>query len=255
MNTALDNFAAERRTAHIRAALQVAERVRIADLAKELNVSEMTIRRDLQELEAEGVVRRVRGGAVPVGPGPVPFGERTQHQARAKGKIAAKLLRLVDQTGAIGIDASSTMLRFAAKLQGARDLTIMTNSLETFAVLQGKLGLTPILTGGQLDSRTGSLTGTIATRAAGGLLLKRLFTSAAGVDPEFGSTEACLEEAEVKRAFGAVAEEIVLAVDSTKLGTRAVARAFRWSEVALLVTELAPDDRRLDPYRQITEIL
>ncbi len=254
MNTILDNFAAERRAAHIRAALEVADRVRVVDLAKELKVSEMTIRRDLKELEAEGVARRVRGGAVPVGPGPAPFVERARHQARAKGRVAAKLLPLVAQSGAIGIDASSTLLRLAAALQGARDLTVVTNSLETFAVLQGKLGLTPILTGGQLDPRTGSLTGTIASRAAGDLLLKRLFVSAAGVDPEFGSTEACLEEADVKRAFGAVAEEIVLAVDSTKLGTRAVAQAFRWNQIAILVTELEPADRRLDPYRQLAEI-
>lgn len=254
MNTVLDNFAAERRAAHIRAMLEVADRVRVADLAKQLQVSEMTIRRDLQELEAEGVVRRVRGGAVPVGPGPAPFAERARHQARAKGRIAAKLQPLVEQTGAIGIDASSTLLRLAAALQGARDLTVVTNSLETFGTLQGKRGLTPVLTGGQLDPRTDSLTGVIASRAAGDLLLKRLFVSAAGVDPEFGSTEACLEEADVKRAFGAVAEEIVLAVDSTKLGTRAVAQAFRWNQIAILVTDLDPADRRLDPYRQVAEI-
>lgn len=251
----LENFEVGQRTAHIRAALEVSERVRVADLAKALSVSEMTIRRDLQELEADGVLRRVRGGAVPVGPSPTPFGERARTQAAAKARIAAKLMSLVEPTGAIGIDASSTMLRFAAKLQGARELTVVTNSLETFAVLQGKPGLTPILTGGQLDARTGSLTGTIATRAAADLLLKRLFVSAAGLDPEFGSTEACLEEADVKRAFGAVAEGVVLGVDSTKLGTRAVAQAFRWNQIAVLVTDLDPEDGRLDLYRQLATIL
>jgi DeoR family transcriptional regulator, fructose operon transcriptional repressor len=251
----LENFAAERRAEHISAQLEAEDRVRVADLAKQLDVSEMTIRRDLQNLEAAGVVRRVRGGAVSVGNGPVPFRERERRAAPAKARIAVKLMRLVGSTGAIGIDASSTNVRLAAAIRGARDLTVVTNSLETFAVLQGKLGVTPFLTGGQLDPRTGSLVGPLACRAAGDLLLNRLFVSAAGVDSELGSSEACLEEAEVKRSFGGVAGEIVLAVDSSKLGTRALAPAFRWEQLSLLVTELDPADKQLDPYRSVVEIV
>lgn len=246
--TSLD---AEQRAEHIRALLESVERVRVVDLARDLSVSEMTIRRDLQELEAAGFVRRVRGGAVAVGPAPARFDERARRHARAKARIATKLLPLVPQSGAIGIDASSTLVRLASALKGARDLTVITNSLETFAVLQGKRGITPVLTGGQLDPRTDSLTGPLATRAAGDLLLETLFVSAAGVDPELGSTEACLEEAEVKRAFGAVAEKIILAVDATKLGKRAVAQAFRWPQISLLVTDLEPSDRRLSPYSHV----
>ena len=250
MNT-LANLDAERRAAHIRSLLERQDRVRVGELSRELEVSEMTIRRDLQELEAAGAVRRVRGGAVAVGPLPTRFDDRARRQARSKARIAAKLMALVGDDGAIGIDASSTLVRLAASLRGGRDLTVVTNSLETFGALQGKPGLTPVLTGGQLDPRTDSLTGPIATRAAGDLLLRRLFVSAAGVDPELGSTEACLEEADVKRAFGAVAGEVVLAVDSSKLGRRAVAQAFRWPQIAMLVTELDPSDARLDPYRHV----
>jgi DeoR family fructose operon transcriptional repressor len=215
----------------------------------------MTIRRELQELEAVGVARRVRGGAVAVGTGPAPFAERHRHQAKAKSRIAAKLAELLPTTGAVGLDASSTLLRLATTLEGARELTVVTNGLETFAALQGKPGVNPIITGGRIEPQTGSLVGPVATRTASSLLLEQLFISAAAVDVAVGSSEACLPEAEVKRVFASVSGSVVLAVDSTKLGTRAMARCFEWPDISLLVTELDPPDRRLDQYRANVKIL
>jgi DeoR family fructose operon transcriptional repressor len=247
------NLATEGRLQWIRRQLDEHGQIRIADAAVQLDVSEMTIRRDLQELEAQGVARRVRGGAVAVGP--MAFADRHKSRARSKARIAAKLIDLVPATGAIGLDASSTLLRLATAIGNSRDLIVLTNGWETFHALQDKAGVTPMLTGGQLDSRTGSLVGPIAYRAAGSLLMSRLFISAAAVDVEFGPSEPCLEEAEVKRALAGVSGEVVLAVDSTKLASRSVARSMAWEDVDLLVTELEPDDSRLDDYRELAEIL
>ena len=107
-----------------------------------------------------------------------------------------------------------------------------------------------MLTGGELDSRTGSLVGPLAARAARDVMLRRLFVSAAAVDPELGSSESTLEEAEVKVALAGSAAEIVLAVTSSKLAHRAPARAFALDRVDVLVTELDPTDSRLDPFRK-----
>src|SRR5688500_9308149 len=123
--------------------------IQIADAAAQLDVSEMTIRRDLEHLEGVGVVRRVRGGAVAVGP--MPFVERHGRNAKAKARIASKLLGLVPAAGAIGLDGSSTILRLASKLESARDLTVLTHGVETFQALQGRPGISPLLTGGSLD--------------------------------------------------------------------------------------------------------
>lgn len=247
------NLATEHRLEWIRLHLDKEGQVRIADAAGQLDVSEMTIRRDLQELEAQGIARRVRGGAVAVGP--MAFADRHKSRSRAKSRIAAKLLELVPPSGAIGIDASSTLLRLASAVDNGRDLSVLTNGWETFHALQDKAGVTAILSGGALDARTGSLVGPIACRAAGSLLLTHLFISAAGVDPELGPSEPTLEEAEVKRALAAVAGEVVLAADSTKLGIRSVATSIEWAQIDLLVTELDPSDRRLDEYRDGVEIL
>lgn len=235
------------RLARVKEVVDTAGRARVTDLAADLGVSEMTIRRDLDDLAADGLVRRVRGGAVAVGP--QPFAERFARHGRAKERIAAKLLDLVGEGGAIGLDASSTLQRMAVRLGPVPDLTVVTNGLDTFTALTGRSGVTALLTGGELDDRTGSLVGPVATRAAGDLLLRRFFTSAAAVDPVQGSTEATLEDGEVKRSLAAASAEVILAVDSSKLGQRAPAATFRPEQVTLLVTELDPDDARLDPYR------
>jgi DeoR family fructose operon transcriptional repressor len=223
--------------------------VRIDGLAVEFGVSEMTIRRDLDELEALGVARRVRGGAVAVGP--EPFAERHRHNARAKARIADKLLGLIPDRGTVAFDASTTVYRLAATLEGARDLLVVTNGLDTFQSLTGKSGVGATLTGGSVEPRTGSLVGPVAVRSAEEFMFDVLVCSSAALDPELGSSEASLEEAEVKRAFSRTSRRIVLALDHSKLGTRAQARMFTIEEIDILVTDLDPTDPRLEPYGDI----
>jgi DeoR family transcriptional regulator, fructose operon transcriptional repressor len=241
------------RLEQIRARLATAGLVRVSELAGEFGVSEMTVRRDLDALGELGIAQRVRGGALALGP--QQFADRYGHQGRAKDEIVGKLLDLVGDGGAIGIDASTTLQRLAARLGAARDLTVLTNSLEALNVLSAQPGVVTLLTGGRLDPRTGSLVGPLATGAARDMLLRRLFVSATGIDPRHGITEMTLEEAEVKRAFAEVSGQIIVAVDSTKLGHRGAARSLSMEQIDILVTELPPDDARLKPYRDHCEIL
>lgn len=252
MSTA-GNLDTSERLKWLRARLEGEGTVRLAAAAAELDVSEMTIRRDLRELESLGLARRVRGGAVAVGP--VAFRERHRHRAQAKGRIAAKLAPMVPSTGAIGLDASSTLLRLASSLHGGRGLIVLTSGPETFHALQDKPGLRAILTGGELDPRSGTLTGPVACRTASSLLLSRLFVSAEAVHAGLGTSEATMEEVEVKQAMASVAAEIVLAVDSSKLDNRSVALGFGWNRIAAMVTELDPADGRLDAYRELVELV
>jgi DeoR family fructose operon transcriptional repressor len=212
----------------------------------------MTIRRDLEVLEEQGLVRRVRGGAMAMGP--QPFVERFGHQSRAKARIATKLVALVGEGGIVGIDASTTLQRLAHSIDGGQDLSVLTNGPDTFAALHQRPGVTALLTGGRLDERTGSLVGPLAARSVRDFTFRRLFISAAALDPELGTTEATLEDAEAKWAFAEVSTSIVLAIDSTKLGKRAAARCLPLDRFDVLVTELDPADERLDPYRQLVEV-
>jgi DeoR family fructose operon transcriptional repressor len=143
----------------------------------------------------------------------------------------------------------------AGRLRAARDLTVVTNGPECFAALQDNPGVTPLLTGGQLDRRTGSLVGPLATRSARDVSIDVLFVSAAAVDAAHGTFEATLEEAEVKVALADVSRRIVLAADHSKLGGEtAVARCLDLARIDVLVTDLDPGDARLVPYRRAVDV-
>lgn len=243
---------AEERLSLLAERVRAEGRLEIAAVAADLGVSEMTVRRDLAELESRGALKRVRGGALAVGP--QPFADRRRRAAKAKAAIAAKLAPMVPATGAVAFDASSTVMRAVSSLARARDLVVVTNGPDTFAAMQGGAGLRPVLTGGELEHRTGSFVGALACRAAAQVATARLFASAAAVDPSMGATETSLEEAEVKRALASSAGEVVLAVDSSKLDARSVAVSLDWTTVDVLVTELSPRDRRLAPYRGLVEV-
>lgn len=227
--------------------------VRIGELARDFGVSEMTIRRDLDELEALGLARRVRGGAIALGP--EPWEQRHQHNARAKAKISEKLIPLVPTIGTVAFDASTTIYRLAASIGNVRDLRVVTNGWDTFHSMKGTPGITALLTGGTEEPRTGSLVGPMAVRTAQSFLYDTFFGSAAALDPELGSSEAALAESEVKRAFSQTSSHIILAIDHSKLGTRAPARMFDFEQIDLLVTDLEPSDHLLDPYREMVEII
>ena len=244
--------ATERRTA-ILATLARDGAVQVDEIATTLDVSSMTVRRDFDELEAEGVLRRVRGGAVAVN-GPQPFGDRQRVNARAKRVIAGKAAALVPASGAIAVDASSTTGTVVGDLGPREGLTVATNSSDNFAAVRSTPGVNPILIGGEAERTTGSFVGMIACEGAASLLYTRFFTSATGVDPAHGSSEVSLAEVQVKHAFGEHAREIVLCVDSSKLGQTSIAHGFAFDEIAVMITELDPADARLDAYRGVVEL-
>lgn len=243
----------EERLEMVRGLISERGTVRIDELASDFGVSEMTIRRDLDELETLGVARRVRGGAVAVGP--EPFAERHRHHARAKARIGEKLVPLIPAVGTVAFDASTTVFRAAAALEQARDLIVVTNGLDAFQALQERPGIAVNLTGGSLDPRTGSLVGPFAVRMAESVLYDVFVSSTAAIDPIIGSSETTIDESEVKRAFSRSSQRIILAVDASKLGTRSQARMFDLGDIDLLVTDLDPSDERLDPYRDLVDLL
>ena len=245
---------AERRRASLVLLAQADGGVTIEQAAQRFDVSTMTIRRDLMDLEAEGLVRRVRGGAVGA-PAPRPFDERQAMRAGAKRTIARKAMALMPGSGAVALDASTTISTVAATLGPRRNLTVCTNSSETFVLLVPLGGVHPVLTGGEAELSTGSLVGPIAHQSARTMFYDIFFTSAGAFNVNDGTSEVSVLEAEIKRAFAANSHTTVLCVDSSKLGGRSLARAIDLTDISTLVTDLDPGDPRLDDYRMIAEIL
>jgi len=227
--------------------------IKITESAESMGVSAMTIRRDLLDLESEGLLRRVRGGAISV-IGPRPYDERQSVNSRAKDLIAEKALALVPRVGSVAFDASTTVGTLAARVGPRSGLVASTNCYPTYAALKGTPGVTPILIGGETEESTDTFVGPLAVQAAESLRYARFFSSASAVDASFGTTEVSLAEAQMKQSFARVSKDVVLCLDSSKLEQEATASGLALNRITVLITELAPDDARLDAFRGAVEI-
>ncbi|MDT0166861.1 DeoR/GlpR family DNA-binding transcription regulator [Actinotalea sp. AC32] len=222
--------------------------VRVADLVTTLDVSDMTIRRDISELVRRGLVTRVHGGAVDARhaahePG---FGAKRDLAAAEKRAIARAALDHVAPGSAIAISAGTTthlLAQLVAHEPALRPLTVVTNSLPAAEALHrpGDHGLTVVLTGG---TRTPSdaLVGPVATRALESLRVDVLFLGVHGFDAEAGLTTPNLLEGETDRALVAVAGQVVVLADRSKWGQVGLSRIAGLDEVDVLVTDDGLDD-------------
>ncbi|WP_207782806.1 DeoR/GlpR family DNA-binding transcription regulator [Phytoactinopolyspora limicola] len=217
--------------------------VSVAELGQTLDVSEMTIRRDLLELERTGVLRRVHGGATSVGgrayepPFRVREGQKTAH----KRGIAVAAAGLVEHGDAIALDVGSTVLMMADALTSVRQLTIVTASLRVAWSVASTHALEQtarlILTGGVVRAEEFSLTGQAASDTYRSMRLDKAFVGVGGLSPTVGATEFNLEDAEVKRTMIRSARKVIVLADATKLGRESFAHFAHVSDIDTVITD------------------
>jgi len=220
--------------------------VSVAEAAERMNVSSMTIRRDLEALEARGVLTRTHGGAVAIqgrrlevfdAVEPV-FEQRRRRQAGAKARIAIAAAALIEPNETIALDVGTSVLALAKELVGRPGLKFLTNNLSAAMTLSG--GPSPVyLLGGQLRAPEMSVIGTAATEQARSYYVDRAFIGASGVI-DAGFYDYSLEDSDVKRAFIERARQVVALCDSSKFDHRAMARICELNRIHVVVTELAP---------------
>ncbi len=236
----------------------VAERgfARVADLARELRVSEVTVRTDLAALESDGRLTRVHGGAMPRGL--VAARESSLEQsrtrlARAKQAIAAETASRVHAGESILLDVGSTTLAVAHALVARTELTdivIVTNGLAVALALEPAIPrFTVVVTGGTVRSLQHSLVNPLATTLLDDVRVDLAILGATGIDADAGVTNVNLPEAEVKRRMVASAARRVLAADSSKLGQVHLGRVASLDELDELITDNAAMEAQLEPLR------
>lgn len=232
----------ENRSAEILKEIEARGSVSVVDLARWLAVSEMTIRRDLTDLEKAGLVRRVHGGAVSArGRSYEPsLLVRSSENMAAKQLIGKRAASLVAEGDSIAIDTGTTALEMAKNLVGRRNLTVVTRSLLVANVLANCSDIRLVLTGGIVRPEEGSLVGDLAQQAFHGLFIDRLFLTVAAVDAEAGITEHNWDEALVKRAMIRSATELIAIADASKFDRIAFAQVAPLSAVHQFVTDQAP---------------
>jgi DeoR family transcriptional regulator, aga operon transcriptional repressor len=228
--------------------LREQEFVRVSDLAARFDVSEVTVRGDLDSLHRRGQLRRVRGGAVPraVPPTERQFEEAEIAAAAQKRAIARLAASTVQPGDTIVLDVGTTTTALAQALAARRDLedvTIFTSSLTIALALEvAEPRLTVVVTGGTLRKKQHSLVEPLAGLVLDTINASTAFIGCNGVDVERGVTNVNLPETEIKRLILRASQRRVVCADSSKLGQVALAHVCDLDEVDTLIT-----DDRADP--------
>ncbi|MGW0778726.1 DeoR/GlpR family DNA-binding transcription regulator [Streptomyces sp. NPDC002835] len=240
-------FAAERQQEIMRLARD-SGRVDVLSLAEEFQVTAETVRRDLKALDRAGLVRRVHGGAIPVGhlDFEPDLAERDAVAADEKERIARAALAELPVDGSVILDAGTTAARLAAGLPVDSALTVVTHALPVAARLADHPGIALHLVGGRVRHRTRAAVDAWALRAYAEIKADVVFLATNGFSLDGGLTTPDLAEAAVKRAVVGAARRVVLLADSAKFGQQHFARFGELADVDLLITDtgLAPDDAR-----------
>jgi DeoR/GlpR family transcriptional regulator of sugar metabolism len=231
-----------------RAALQrvIAERgfISVAEVAREIGISEMTVRRDLETLDRDGLIQRSHGGAMSAppavsNPSEPSYAARSDLNREAKQRIAVAAAALVQPDQAIGLDTGSTIACLAAELAGRGSIEIVTNSLQTVLAMRQPVLPEVFLLGGRLRSREGSLCGGITRQQLSGHWMDRVFIGVAGID-ENGLYDYSPEDAEIKTVFMQQANIVTVLCDSSKFGRRSFVRICGFEQIGSIVTDAPP---------------
>ena len=219
---------------------------RVHVLAKAFGVSEVTIRQDLEKLEAENHVVREHGGAYLRS---VPEQVRAmtlehQENREAKNKIGQAAAALVNDGETIILDSGSTTTEIAANLFGRKEITVITNALNIALTLGGDRNFDVHMTGGHFKAPTLSLSGERSADYFNGLFAKRLFLATAALDIKHGLSYPSLSDIAVKQAMMRSAETICLVADSSKIGLRSFCVLGGLEQVDTLVTDSGITDEQ-----------
>lgn len=229
---------------------RIAQRVRtdrevgFAELAAEFDVSEMTIRRDVESLEMLGLVRRVVGGAIALSrkDSEPSFATRVANAAEEKRHIADAVADLIGPAETLILDSGSTALAVARSLRGrGLGLTIVTPSLLAALELVDEADTTVVLTGGELRPGELSLIGPAAEDTLGNYNCDTFVMGVAGIDGERGISDYHQSESRVKRAASRRADRVVVAADKSKLGRVTFVSIAALAEVDVIITD-GPSD-------------
>ena len=231
------------RDAHILDALDQHGAVQVAELARDLGVSEVTIRKDLDSLAERDLLRRTRGGALPQVRGDEgAFADRMRRESEAKQAIAAHAATLVQDGDVIALDTSSTCHFLALELLQRTGLVVVTYSLPTAMLLMERSDARVIVPGGTLRRESSGLVGPISDALVGRGRIGAAFVGLVGLSPERGLLELAAEEAMSKQGLVAASNDVHALFDSTKTTGFALHSFASTDRVTSLITDAGASD-------------
>ena len=224
---------------------------KVVSLAKLFKVTEVTIRQDLEKLEAEGLIIKEHGGAFLKNAFDAARGLALMNQENLdkKALIAKKCMEYIEVGDTIILDSGSTTTEIAKNLIGFKHLTVITNALNIAMMLGSEPGIELIVTGGEFKPPTLSLTGQKAADFFKGLNVQKLFLATAGISLKSGLTYPSISDLVVKKAMIDAAETIYLVADSTKIGQSSLASLGALSLIDSVITDAGISEAEKEHFR------
>jgi DeoR family fructose operon transcriptional repressor len=228
-------------------------RASVNDLADDLDVTPETIRRDLSHLERQGLVRRVHGGAVPVGrvilePS---VDSRNAVLVAEKNDIATAAVAEIPTQGAVIVDAGTTTSRLLSLIPEDYEITVITNSVEHALATANRPNINTLLIGGRVRTRTLACVDQWALDALSGIYADVAILGTNGISVDHGLTTPDSAEATVKRAMLNAARRKVVLADHSKFGEDHFAQFGSLSDIDLVITDKQTDSKYLNELSMI----
>lgn len=216
--------------------------VRVADLSRQLGITEATVRRDLDELQSEKKLRRTHGGALPMYPAAVNYviSELAVVHIEEKKKIAKAAYEFLDHNDTIMCDGASTVLELIKliALGDKRGITVLSNAFDPVNILKDRKDITLMHIGGEVRYHINSTVGKIAEKTIHNLRVDKTFIGINGIDTEYGYSITNFDEAGVKREMIKAAKQSFILADHSKFGDTYLAKvADSEGEVDFLITD------------------
>lgn len=211
----------------------------IGDLSQTMQVSGVTIRKDLKVLEEKGLLYRTKGGASVSNPyaNERPINEKEFINVDQKKKIARAALKIVSETNSIIIGSGTTVFELSRCLTPTRRLFVITPALKVALELYNRPNIEVLHLGGLIHSTSGSSAGTFAERVLDEISCDILFLGVDGIDLEFGLTITNLVEASLNQKMIKIARKVVIMADSSKFGKRGLGRICGIDQIHTIVTD------------------
>ena len=227
--------------------LQEEKKVIVADLSKKFEVTEETIRRDLEKLEAQGLAQKTYGGAI-LNENPnadLSYTIRQKANVDKKRAIARKVAELIENGDHIMLDASSTAVFIAKELKSKKNLTIITTSIEILLELVDVSGWRVMGTGGTMKEGNLSFIGPHSEQMLENYHVDKAIVSCKGIDMKRGFTDSNEADAHIKKVILDSANTRILVADSTKFERVSFSKSCDIEDIDIFVTDTKPTEEWL----------
>lgn len=250
-----ENATAAQRSEQILQELLRNGEVSVDSLAQQLDVSEATIRRNLSELEQQGLLRRNHGGAVPVAPmlyepfrHVSSFHEQEEKCAAEKRRIGLLAANLITDGEIIAIGAGTTTTQVARSIRHRKGITVLTNALNVAMELSHLAEIKVFMTGGFLSGDWFALVGDVAQRNAAEMFVDKVFIGVDGIHSEHGLTTNYPEQASIHRAMMRQARQRIVVADHRKIGVVGTSVIWPPTDLDILITDKTTTDDAIAPF-------